>query len=51
MAIIYMDGLIDKNHVSKFTIGYLVSEEDLRQFTLKGYQSSLLDIISKEVIS
>jgi len=51
MAVIYIDGLIDKDHISRFTVGHLFCEEELKQFTLKGYRNSLIDIISKEVIA
>lgn len=51
MAAIYIDGLADKDHISKFTIGYLFAEEELKKFTLKGFQNSLLEIVSKEVIA
>ena len=40
MAAIYIDGLADKDHISKFTIGYLFAEEELKKFTLKGFQNS-----------
>lgn len=51
MAIVYIDGLVDKDHISNFTIECLFAEEELKKFTLKGFQNSLIDIISKEVIA
>lgn len=51
MAIVYIDGLVDKDHISNFTIECLFTEEEIKKFTLNGFKSSLLDIISKEIIA
>lgn len=51
MAVIYIDGLIDKSFLSEYGVGFLVQEEELKSFTEKGYQTSILDVIKKEVLA
>lgn len=50
MAIIYIDGLTDKDHISEYTIESLFSKEEIKSFSLKGFKTSILDILSKEII-
>ncbi|MFA7534178.1 MAG: spore germination protein, partial [Tissierellaceae bacterium] len=50
IAVIYIDGLIDKNHVSEYTIGFLNSEGS-GSFSPIGYGKDILDYISKEVLA
>ncbi|MBU5427950.1 spore germination protein [Tissierella pigra] len=50
MAIVYIDGLVNKDHISEYTIGALLSEEEVKNFSLQGFKSKLTDIIYKEVL-
>lgn len=50
IAVIYIDGLIDKNHVSEYTIGFLNSE-GLGSYSPIGFGKDILDYISKEVLA
>lgn len=48
IAIIFIDGLINKDFISQYAIGYLLQEEELRSFTIQGYRTTILDAIAKE---
>lgn len=48
LAIVYIDGLADKGFVSDFAIRSLFREEELKSFTIKGYQSSIIEAIEKD---
>ncbi|MFA5577428.1 MAG: spore germination protein [Tissierellaceae bacterium] len=50
IAVLYIDGLIDKNHVSEYTIGFLNSEAS-GSFSAMGHGNDILDTISKEVLA
>lgn len=50
MSVLFIDGLIDKDHISEYTIGSLFREEEVKEFSLKGFKSSILEIISKETL-
>lgn len=50
MAIVYIDGLADKDHISEYTIGALLSEEEAKSFSLQGFKSKLIDVIYKEIL-
>ena len=51
MTFIFIDGLIDKNYLSEYAIQSIISQEELKSFTLEGFKSSLLDVISKEALA
>lgn len=50
MALLFIDGLVDKPSIAEYTIGSLFGEEELKSFTLEGFKSSLLEVISKETL-
>lgn len=50
MAILFIDGLVNKANISEYAIGSLFGEEELKSFSLKGFNSSLIDVISKEAL-
>lgn len=50
MALLFIDGLVDKPSIAEYTIGSLFAEEELKTFTLQGFKSSLLEVISKETL-
>lgn len=50
VAILFIDGLVNKTNINEYTIGSLIKEEEIKSFTLKGFKSSILDIVSKEIL-
>lgn len=50
MAIVYIDGLTNKDHISQFAIGALLIEEEIKSFTLQGFKSKLTDVVTKETL-
>lgn len=51
ITFIFIDGLIDKSYLSEYAIQSIISQEELKSFTLEGFKSSLIDIISKETLA
>lgn len=51
MVFIFIDGLIDKNYISEYAIASLISQEELKSFTLEGFKSSLIDIIAEKSLA
>ena len=51
MAIVYIDGLINKEFISEYAIGSLIKEEELKSFTLQGYKTTILEVIKEEVLA
>lgn len=51
MAIVYIDGLIDKSFVSEYAIASIIQEEELKSFTLQGYRTTILEVVKKEVLA
>jgi spore germination protein len=51
MAIVYIDGLINKEFISEYAIGSLIKEEELKSFTLQGYRTTILEVIKEEVLA
>lgn len=50
MVMLFIDGLTNKDHISEYAIASLFQEEEIKKFSLNGFKSSLLEIISKETI-
>lgn len=51
MTLVFIDGLINKEYLAEHAIFSLFREEELRSFSLKGFQTPLIDIIAKEVLT
>lgn len=51
IALIFIDGLINKEYIAEHAILSLFIEEEIRSFTLQGFKSSLLEVISKEALT
>lgn len=51
MTLVFIDGLVSKGYIAEHAIFSLFREEELKSFSLKGFQSSLIDIIAKEVLT
>lgn len=51
MAIIYIDGLVDKGFISEYAVGSLIQEEELKSFTEEGYRTSILEVVKEEVLA
>lgn len=48
MAIVFIDGLISKDHISEYAIASLLSEEEIKSLSLQGYRTTILEAIKKE---
>lgn len=51
MGLIYIDGLVSKEYIAEHAIYSLFIEEEIKKFSLQGFKSSLIDVISKEILS
>ena len=51
LVFIFIDGLIDKSYVSEYAIGTLISQEELKSFTIEGFKSSLINTIAKKSLA
>lgn len=51
MTLVFIDGLVSREYIAEHAIFSLFREEELKSFSLKGFQSSLIDIIAKEVLT
>src|SRR5699024_6437202 len=51
MTFIFIDGLINKEYVSEYAIQSVISQEELKSFSLEGFKSSLIDVIAKEALA
>lgn len=51
LCFVFVDGLIDKTFISEYAIQSLISEEEIKNFTLQGFKTSLIDIIAKESLA
>ncbi len=50
IAVLFIDGLVNKDHISEYAIASLFKEEEIKSFSLKGLKSSILEVISKETL-
>ncbi|MDR7869650.1 MAG: spore germination protein [Tissierellaceae bacterium] len=48
LSVVFIDGLINTEYVAEFVIGSLLQEEEIMNFTLQGYKSTILDLIKKQ---
>lgn len=51
LVFIFIDGLIDKAYVSEYAIASLISQEELKTFTLEGFKSSLINVIAEKALA
>jgi len=51
MTFIFIDGLVSKEYIAEHAIYSLFIEEEIKSFSLNGFKTSLIDIISKETLS
>ena len=51
MTLVFIDGLIDKQYISEYAIQSIITEEEIKSFTLQGFKSSLIDVIAEEVLA
>ncbi|WP_353095551.1 spore germination protein [Tissierella praeacuta] len=51
LVLIYIDGLVSKEYIAEHAIYSLFREEEIKKFSLQGFKSSLIDVISKEALS
>ncbi|WP_406242764.1 spore germination protein [Tissierella carlieri] len=51
MTLIYIDGLVNKEYIAEHAIYSLFIEEEIKTFSLKGFKTPLIDIISKEALT
>lgn len=51
MTLIYIDGLVQKEYIAEHAIFSLFVEEEVKSFSLQGFKTPLIDIISKEALT
>ncbi len=51
MTLVYIDGLVNKEYIAEHAIYSLFIEEEIKSFSLQGFKTPLIDIISKEALS
>ncbi len=51
LTLVYIDGLVSKEYIAEHGIFSLFIEEEIKTFSLQGFKTPLIDIISKEALS
>lgn len=51
IALIFIDGLISKEYIAEQAICSLLAKEEIRSFSLQGFKTSLIEVISKEALT
>ena len=51
LVFVFIDGLVDKSYISEYAIASLISQEELKNFTLEGFKSSLINIIAEKALA
>lgn len=51
MTFIYIDGLVDKQYIAEYAIQSIITEEEIKSFTLQGFKTSILKVIEEKVLS
>lgn len=46
--VIFIGGLSDKDHISEYIIGSLLSTEEIKSLSLQGYRTTIIEAIAKE---
>ena len=51
LIFVFIDGLISKTYISEYAIASLISQEELKSFTLEGLKSSLITTIAEKALA
>ena len=47
LSVVFIDGLINTEYVAEYVIGSLLSEDELKSFTVEGYKTTIFESIKK----